>query len=42
MSEIMKIIDKIETQKNDHNSKNKLRQKRTRGDRSYSERVRSK
>ena len=37
MSEIMKIIDERKTQK-----KNKHIQKRTRGDRSYSERVRAK
>ena len=37
MSEIMKIIDERKTQK-----KNKHIQKRTRGDRSYSERVRGK
>ena len=38
MSEIIKIIDERETQK----KKKKQRQKRTRGDRTYSERVRAK
>ena len=43
MSEKMKIIDERETQKNPkQTNKNKKKQKRTREDRSYSERVRAK
>ena len=43
MSEIMKIIDERETYKQQQQKNtNKQRQKRTRGDRSYSERVRAK
>ena len=41
MSGIMKIIDERETQKK-QNKTNKQRQQRTKGDRSYSERVRAK
>ena len=41
MSGIMKIIDERETQKK-QNKTNKQRQQRTKGDRSYSERVRTK
>ena len=39
---IMKIIDERETQKKKQNKTNKERQQRTKGDRSYSERVRAK
>ena len=42
MSDIIKIIDERETQKNKKKIKKKQRQKRTRGDRSYSKRVRAK
>ena len=42
VSEIMKIIDERETQKQTNKHTNKQRQRRTRGDRSYSEMVRAK
>ena len=43
-SEIMKIIDEIETQKNNHSNKktNKVGKEQEEGDRNYSERVRAK